>query len=120
VHKWVSPELAFEFHYFFTRKLWFLYNCEGLVVFPGGFGTLDELFETLTLVQTNKIKRRLPIILFGEAYWRNLINLDLMIEWGTISPGDVDLFFITDSVDEAFSALQRGLLDREREREEAV
>ena len=119
VNKWVSPELAFEFHYFFTRKLWFLYHCEGLVVFPGGFGTMDELFETLTLVQTNKIKRKIPIILFGTEYWKNLFNFDLMVEWGTISPDDLDLFHITDSVEDAMEVLRSGLLHREKEREEA-
>lgn len=119
VNKWVSPELAFEFHYFFTRKLWFLYHCEGLVVFPGGFGTMDELFETLTLVQTDKIKRHIPIILFGADYWNNLFNFDLMVEWGTISPGDVDLFHITDSVDDAMQVLQKGLLAREKDRRDS-
>ena len=105
VNEWVTPELAFEFHYFFTRKLWFLYYCKGLVVFPGGFGTMDELFETLTLVQTGKIKKRLPIILFGSEYWNKIFDLSAMAEFGTISRDDLDLLHVSDSVDEAFTYL---------------
>lgn len=102
VNDWVTDELAFEFHYFFTRKYWFLYMCKALVIFPGGFGTLDELFETLTLVQTGKIKKKLPIVLFGDDYWSRVLNIEAMAEYGTISPKDLDLFMKTDSVDEAF------------------
>jgi uncharacterized protein (TIGR00730 family) len=110
VNGYVTPELAFEFHYFFTRKLWFLYLAKGLVVFPGGFGTLDELFEALTLVQTRKIKRRIPIILFGKEYWEPILNLKVMADFGTIAPADIDLMFRTDSVDEAFEHLKRELV----------
>jgi len=109
VNRWVTPELAFEFHYFFTRKYWFLYLCKGLVIFPGGFGTLDEFFETLTLVQTGKMSRRPPIILFGKEYWEEVLNLRAMAKWGTISPKDLDLFHITDSVEDAFDFLTKGL-----------
>ncbi len=105
VNQWVTPELAFEFHYFFTRKYWFLYLCKGLVVFPGGFGTMDELFETLTLVQTGKIRKKLPVVLFGKAYWDKILNLEAMADFGTISPGDTDLFYTTDDVDDAFNYL---------------
>ena len=111
VNAYVTPELAFEFHYFFTRKYWFLYLCKALVIFPGGFGTLDELFETLTLVQTQKIKKKLPIVLFGTDYWNRVFNLDAMAEYGTISPDDIELVFRTDSVDEAFDYLTRELDD---------
>lgn len=105
VNQWVTPELAFEFHYFFTRKYWFLYLCRALVIFPGGFGTLDELFESLTLVQTGKIKRKLPILMFGKDYWEGVLNLDVMAEFGTISKKNLDLIHSTDSVDEAFEYL---------------
>jgi uncharacterized protein (TIGR00730 family) len=111
VNEFVTPELAFEFHYFFTRKYWFLYLCKALVIFPGGFGTLDELFETLTLIQTGKIKRKLPIVLYGKSYWEKVLGLAAMPEFGTISPGDVDLMHITDDLDDAFEYLTRRLLD---------
>jgi uncharacterized protein (TIGR00730 family) len=105
VNPYVTPELAFEFHYFFTRKYWFLYPCKALVIFPGGYGTLDELFETLTLVQTGKIKKRLPILLFGTDYWNKVLNLEAMAEFGTISPEDVNLVHKTNDVDDAFTWL---------------
>jgi uncharacterized protein (TIGR00730 family) len=105
VNKYVSPELAFEFHYFFTRKYWFLYTCKAVVYFPGGFGTMDEMFETLTLVQTGKIKRKLPMVLFGTEYWDRIIKLEEMVDLGTISAEDLNLLHRTDSVDEAFDYL---------------
>jgi uncharacterized protein (TIGR00730 family) len=105
LNPYVTPGLDFEFHYFFTRKLWFLYLAKALILFPGGFGTFDEMFETLTLVQTGKISKPLPIVLFGTDYWDKVINIDAMVEWGTISPGDTDLFFRTNSVDDAFNHL---------------
>jgi uncharacterized protein (TIGR00730 family) len=109
VNQYVTDELAFEFHYFFTRKYWFLYLCKALVIFPGGYGTMDELFETLTLVQTGKIKKRMPIVLFGTEYWDRVFNLEAMAEFGTISPEDVNLVMKTDSVEEAFAYLSREL-----------
>ena len=105
VNQYVTEELAFEFHYFFTRKYWFLYTCKALVIFPGGFGTMDELFETLTLVQTGKIKKNLPIVLYGSDYWNNVVNVKAMAEFGTISPGDIDLFHVSNDVDDAFEFL---------------
>lgn len=102
VNEYTPEELAFEFHYFFMRKLWFLYLAKAVIICPGGFGTLDEFFETLTLIQTGKISRPLPLVLFGASYWNRVLNLDAMVEEGTISPGDPDLFLLTDSVDEAF------------------
>ena len=113
LNPYVTPELGFEFHYFFTRKYWFLYLCKAMAICPGGFGTLDELFETLTLRQTGKITKPMPTVLFGAEYWDHLFNLDLMVEWGTISPQDIDLMFITDSVDEAFDFLTKGIEDTE-------
>lgn len=119
VNPYVTEELAFEFHYFFTRKYWFLYLCKALVIFPGGYGTLDELFETLTLVQTGKIKKKLPIVLFGTEYWNRVLNLEAMAEFGTISPEDVNLVFKTDSVEEAFEYLSRELDEPESTEEVA-
>ncbi len=99
---YISRELAFHFHYFFMRKFWFTYMAKALVVMPGGFGTLDELFETLTLVQTGKVKKALPIVLFGADYWSEVIDFRALARHGTISERDLDLMFLTDSVDEAF------------------
>ncbi len=98
---YISRELNFEFHYFFMRKYWFTYLAKAVVVMPGGFGTLDELFELLTLVQTGKIRKRMPIVLFGSHYWSEVINVEALERYGTISAADLELFFRTDSVDEA-------------------
>ncbi|MBL8861045.1 MAG: LOG family protein [Planctomycetes bacterium] len=106
---YITKRLAFEFHYFFMRKYWFTYLSKAIVVMPGGFGTFDEFMEVVTLVQTFKIKKRLPIVLFGTEYWDKVLNLEPMVEYGTISPEDVNLFFRTDSVDEAFAYLVREL-----------
>jgi uncharacterized protein (TIGR00730 family) len=105
LNPYVSEELGFEFHYFFTRKYWFLYLCQAMVICPGGFGTMDEFFETLTLRQTKKIKGPLPTVLFGAEYWNDIMNIDKMAEWGTISLADLNLYFVTDSIDEAFDFL---------------
>ena len=105
VNEWATRELSFEFHYFFMRKFWFIYLAKAAVVVPGGFGTLDELFEMLTLVQTGKIDRPLPIVLFGREFWDEIINLDALVKWGTISPKDLELFTVCDTVDEAFNFL---------------
>ncbi|MFC4726487.1 LOG family protein [Glycocaulis abyssi] len=100
---YVTPELNFEFHYFFTRKFWFLYPAKALVLMPGGFGTLDELFETLTLLQTRKMKKRLPVVLFGSEYWDKVLNLQALADFGAINQEDLDLVYRTDSVDDAFT-----------------
>jgi uncharacterized protein (TIGR00730 family) len=105
----ITRELSFAFHYFFMRKFWFAYLAKAVVVMPGGFGTLDELFELLTLVQTEKIRKRMPIILFGSKYWAEVINLETLERYGTISPEDTELFFRTDSVDEAFDYITEQL-----------
>ena len=107
---YVSRELHFHFHYFFMRKFWFTYLAKAVIVFPGGYGTLDELFELLTLLQTGKIRKRLPVVLFGTSYWRDVVNFDALLRYGTISPRDVDLVFRTDSVDDAYHWLVRELL----------
>jgi uncharacterized protein (TIGR00730 family) len=106
---YVSRELNVMFHYFFMRKFWFTYPAKAVVLFPGGFGTLDELFEILTLVQTQKIKKRLPVVLFGHEFWDRVIDMDALIEFGTISPDDVDLFYRTDSIDDAYDHITREL-----------
>ena len=103
---YIAEGLAFEFHYFFMRKFWMVYLAKAAVVMPGGFGTLDEFMEVLTLVQTEKIRRKLPIVLFGSEYWSKIIKLEPMAEYATIDLEDMDLFFVTDSVDEALQWLQ--------------
>jgi uncharacterized protein (TIGR00730 family) len=105
----ITPDLLFEFHYFFMRKLWFAYLACALVIFPGGFGTMDELFEILTLVQTRKIGRPLPIILYGKKFWGDFLDLQALVRWGTISPKDLNLFKICDSPKEAFEHLKKEL-----------
>ncbi|MCC5841716.1 MAG: LOG family protein [Opitutales bacterium] len=105
INEYVSRELGFEFHYFFVRKYWFMYLAKALIVFPGGFGTMDELFETLTLIQTRKITKPMPIVLFGSEFWNDILNFEKFIEWGVISPEDIGLFRIIDSVDEAYEFL---------------
>ena len=106
---YITRRLSLEFHYFFMRKYWFLYLAKALVVFPGGFGTLDELMEVLTLVQTKKVTKPIPIVAFGTDYWNEVLNLDAMVRWGTIDAPDVDLVHKSDSVDEAFDFLTRKL-----------
>ena len=103
VNQYATPELSFEFHYFFLRKFYFLYHAKAVIVFPGGFGSMDELFETLTLIQTKKLNKKMPILLYGKEFWEDLINFEQFIKWGVISPQDIDLFKIVNEVDEAFS-----------------
>ena len=106
---YITRELLFNFHYFFMRKFWFAYLAKAMVIMPGGFGTFDELFEILTLIQTRKIRKRLPIVLFGEAFWSEVVNFEALVRHGTISPEDLKLFFLTDSVDAAFQHITRQL-----------
>ena len=108
---YVSRELHFYFHYFFMRKFWFVYLAKAVVLFPGGFGTLDELFEILTLVQTRKTRKRMPIVLFGSEYWDEVVNFGALVKYGTISPRDLDLFHRTDSLDEAYDIITKGLTE---------
>lgn len=108
---YISPELNFEFHYFFMRKLWFLYQAKALICFPGGFGTLDELFETLTLVQTRKVhKDNLSIMLYDRAHWQDLINFDKLVSGGFISPEDLNLFHYFDTPEEGMEYLEPRLM----------
>ena len=106
---YITPGLNFEFHYFFMRKYWFAYLSRALVVFPGGFGTLDEMFELLTLAQTNKLSKQRTVLLYGSSYWKQVLNLDLLVEKGTIAPKDRELFQFVDTPDEAFELLKEGL-----------
>lgn len=112
VNEYIPEDLKFEFHYFFVRKYWFVLLAKALVAFPGGFGTMDELFETLTLVQTKKIQERPPIVLFGSEFWNDVVNFDALVKWGTISPEDIDLFKIIDSVEEAHDYIVSELTKR--------
>jgi hypothetical protein len=113
LNPYVTPELGFEFHYFFTRKFWMAYKCMGLVVAPGGYGTADELFEILTLMQTDKIKRRLPVILFGEEYWKQVLNFAAMEEYGLLGCDWRTLIHTCDSAEEAFNHLKEYWLAQE-------
>jgi len=103
---YITPELSMEFHYFFMRKFWFAYLAKALVVFPGGFGTLDELFEILTLVQTRKLEKKIVILLYGISYWNEVINFDAMVKHGTIAESDVSLFDRADDPATAFEILR--------------
>ena len=108
---WVTPELNFEFHYFFIRKYWFLYPAKTLVVFPGGFGTMDELFEMLTLIQTSKTQKYIPVILFGSEFWNRVLNFEAFLQYGLISEHDLSLFKIIDTVEEARDHIIAELLE---------
>lgn len=108
-NRYVTPSLNFEFHYFFMRKYWFAYLAKALVIFPGGFGTLDEMFEALTLSQTHKLAKKMTIVLYGSSYWNQVLNFDVLVDKGAISPRDRDLFEIADTPDEAFVLLRDGL-----------
>jgi uncharacterized protein (TIGR00730 family) len=118
-NRWLLPELSFEFHYFFMRKYWFVYLGKALVIFPGGFGTMDELFEVLTLVQTRKVKKIMPIVLYGSEYWREIVNFEAMVRWGMISPKDLHLFRRCDTPQEAFEFLREAIPLHGVEREKA-
>jgi uncharacterized protein (TIGR00730 family) len=126
---YITPELNFEFNYFFTRKYWFAYLAKALVVFPGGFGTLDEMFEILTLAQTEKLAKKITILIYGSRYWKQVINLDLLAEKGAIGMKDRELFQFVDTPEEAFRLLQQELIrhhlepgfeDRRRGKEDEV
>jgi uncharacterized protein (TIGR00730 family) len=108
---YISSGLHFEFHYFFMRKFWFAYLAKALVVFPGGFGTCDELFEVLTLVQTSKLSRRIEVLLYGTEYWDQILNLEPMVEWGAIADKDVHLLRRANTPTEAFELLKQHLTE---------
>ena len=103
---YITPGLSFEFHYFFMRKLWFAHLAHALVVFPGGFGTFDELFEILTLAQTRKLDRTIPVLLYGSAFWKEVVNFEALVRHGTISAADLELFEFVDQPRAAFELLR--------------
>jgi uncharacterized protein (TIGR00730 family) len=105
----ITPNLNFEFHYFFMRKFWFAYLAKALVVFPGGFGTLDELTEILTLTQTEKLHKKFVILLYGTSFWKEILNFDALVKYGMISESDLDLFQFADNVDSAYRILTEWL-----------
>jgi len=105
VNSYVPRELVFNFHYFFMRKFWFVYLAKALVIFPGGFGTMDEFFEVLTLIQTSKPRKSMPVVLFGNDYWNDVIDFDAFVRWGTVTAKELQIFHKTDSVDEAYEYL---------------
>src|SRR5579883_703748 len=107
---YISPELSFEFHYFFMRKFWFAYLAKALVIFPGGYGTLDELMEVLTLSQTQKLTKKMTIILYGSSYWKEIINFNALVKYGMIAPEDLNLFQYADDPATAFEILKSGLM----------
>src|SRR5690348_11495758 len=108
-NRYITPSLNFEFHYFFMRKYWFAYLAKALVVFPGGFGTLDEMFEILTLSQTQKLAKKITVVLYGSSYWKDVINFNGFVDKGAISPRDLDLFQTADTPAQAFQILKDGL-----------
>ncbi|MBI4873052.1 MAG: TIGR00730 family Rossman fold protein [Acidobacteria bacterium] len=106
---YITPELSFEFHYFFMRKFWFAYLAKALVVFPGGFGTFDELFELLTLAQTRKLEKKIVIVLYGRKFWNEVVNFEALVRHGVISPEDLGLFHFADEPEAALDILKDGL-----------
>jgi uncharacterized protein (TIGR00730 family) len=108
---YVTPSLNFEFHYFFMRKFWFAYLAKALVIFPGGFGTIDELFEILTLAQTDKLAKKILVVIYGREYWNQIMNFQAFVDAGTVSPDDLNLFKFVDTPEDAFKFLREGLTE---------
>jgi uncharacterized protein (TIGR00730 family) len=125
-NSYITPALNFEFHYFFMRKFWFAYLAKALVIFPGGFGTIDELFEILTLAQTDKLAKKILVVIYGSEYWHRIMNFQAFVDAGTVAPEDLNLFKFVDSPEDAFSFLRDGLTEYhlggqpKKEKEEAV
>ncbi|MGA2647148.1 MAG: TIGR00730 family Rossman fold protein [Candidatus Sulfotelmatobacter sp.] len=110
-NSYITPSLNFEFHYFFMRKFWFAYLAKALVIFPGGFGTIDELFEILTLAQTDKLAKKILVVIYGSEYWHRIMNFQAFVDAGTVSPQDLNLFKFVDSPEDAFTFLRDGLTE---------
>ena len=108
-NQYITPALNFQFHYFFMRKFWFAYLAKALVIFPGGFGTMDELFEILTLAQTDKLAKKILVVIYGSDYWNRIMNLQAFVDAGTIAPEDLDQFKMVDTPEDAFEYLRDGL-----------
>jgi len=110
-NSYITPALNFEFHYFFMRKFWFAYLAKALVIFPGGFGTIDELFEILTLAQTDKLAKKILVVIYGSEYWHRIMNFQAFVDAGTVSPDDLNLFKFVDTPEDAFAFLRDGLTE---------
>src|SRR5580704_2612288 len=110
-NQYITPALNFEFHYFFMRKFWFAYLAKALVIFPGGFGTIDELFEILTLAQTDKLAKKILVVIYGSEYWHRIMNFQAFVDAGTVAPEDLNLFKFVDSPEDAFTFLRDGLTE---------
>ncbi|MGD1022365.1 MAG: TIGR00730 family Rossman fold protein [Candidatus Sulfotelmatobacter sp.] len=110
-NQYITPSLNFEFHYFFMRKFWFAYLAKALVIFPGGFGTIDELFEILTLAQTDKLAKKILVVIYGSEYWHRIMNFQAFVDAGTVSANDLNLFKFVDSPEDAFNFLRDGLTE---------
>jgi uncharacterized protein (TIGR00730 family) len=110
-NQYITPSLNFEFHYFFMRKFWFAYLAKALVIFPGGFGTIDELFEILTLAQTDKLAKKILVVIYGSEYWHRIMNFQAFVDAGTVSANDLNLFKFVDSPEDAFTFLRDGLTE---------
>ncbi len=110
-NSYITPALNFEFHYFFMRKFWFAYLAKALVIFPGGFGTIDELFEILTLAQTDKLAKKILVVIYGSEYWHRIMNFQAFVDAGTVAPEDLNLFKFVDSPEDAFTFLRDGLTE---------
>ncbi len=108
-NQYITPALNFQFHYFFMRKFWFAYLAKALVIFPGGFGTMDELFEILTLAQTDKLAKKILVVIYGSQYWHQIMNFQAFVDAGTIAPEDLNQFKIVDNPEDAFEYLKDGL-----------
>ena len=125
-NSYITPALNFEFHYFFMRKFWFAYLSKALVIFPGGFGTIDELFEILTLAQTDKLAKKILVVIYGSEYWHRIMNFQAFVDAGTVAPEDLNLFKFVDSPEDAFTFLRDGLTEYhlggppKKEKEEAI
>ena len=125
-NSYITPALNFEFHYFFMRKFWFAYLAKALVIFPGGFGTIDELFEILTLAQTDKLAKKIIVVIYGSEYWHRIMNFQAFVDAGTVSPQDLNLFKFVDTPEDAFTFLRDGLTEHhlggsaKKEREQEV
>src|ERR1700728_381981 len=125
-NSYITPALNFEFHYFFMRKFWFAYLAKALVIFPGGFGTIDELFEILTLAQTDTLAKKILVVIYGSGYWHRIMNFQAFVDAGTVAPEDLNLFKFVDSPEDAFTFLRDGLTEYhlggppKKEKEEAI